>query len=139
MVQSLYDLRQAFAQIRRFLLGSAGLRFFVQWLDRDGQPIAVPTDSIWRPAALEALSDWIGATTDWTLEQFVVRAPEGAVSARIGCRLASTMPGRENPNVQRVAWIDEVEKVGEGQHRRVIVELGRFRERVEAKRRSPSR
>ena len=26
-----------------------------------------------------------------------------------------------------------------GQHQRVIVELGRFRERVEAKRRSPSR
>ena len=39
----------------------------------------------------------------------------------------------------RVEAFDEVEKVGEGQHWRVIIELGRFRERVEAKRRSPSR
>ncbi len=39
----------------------------------------------------------------------------------------------------RVEAFDEVEKVGEGQHRRVIIELGKFRERVEAKRRSPSR
>ena len=39
----------------------------------------------------------------------------------------------------RVEAFDEVEKVGEGQHQRVIIELGRFRERVEAKQRSPSR
>ena len=39
----------------------------------------------------------------------------------------------------RVEAFDEVEKVGEGQHQRVIIELGKFRERVEAKRRSPSR
>jgi fluoroacetyl-CoA thioesterase len=33
----------------------------------------------------------------------------------------------------RVEAFDEVEKIGEGEHRRVIVELERFRERVEAK------
>jgi fluoroacetyl-CoA thioesterase len=34
----------------------------------------------------------------------------------------------------RVEAFDEVEKVGEGIHERVIVDLGRFRERVESKR-----
>jgi len=34
----------------------------------------------------------------------------------------------------RVEAFDEVEKIGEGEHRRVIIDLGRFQERVEAKR-----
>ena len=34
----------------------------------------------------------------------------------------------------RVEADDEVEKIGEGEHRRVIVDVGRFEERVEAKR-----
>jgi len=39
----------------------------------------------------------------------------------------------------RVEAFDEVERVGEGQHQRVIVELERFRGRVEAKRSLPPR
>lgn len=34
----------------------------------------------------------------------------------------------------RVRADDEVEKIGEGEHRRVIIDLERFREKVEAKR-----
>jgi fluoroacetyl-CoA thioesterase len=34
----------------------------------------------------------------------------------------------------RVEAFDEVEKIGEGEHRRVIIDLERFKERVEAKR-----
>jgi predicted thioesterase len=34
----------------------------------------------------------------------------------------------------RVEAFDEVEKIGEGEHRRVIIDVGRFEERVEAKR-----
>jgi predicted thioesterase len=34
----------------------------------------------------------------------------------------------------RVEAFDEIEKVGEGEHRRVIIDLERFKERVEAKR-----
>lgn len=34
----------------------------------------------------------------------------------------------------RVEAFDEVEKIGEGEHRRVIVDLERFKERVETKR-----
>jgi fluoroacetyl-CoA thioesterase len=34
----------------------------------------------------------------------------------------------------RVGAFDEVEKIGEGEHKRVIIDLERFRERVEAKR-----
>jgi fluoroacetyl-CoA thioesterase len=33
----------------------------------------------------------------------------------------------------RVEAFDEVEKIGEGEHRRVIIDVGRFQERVEAK------
>jgi fluoroacetyl-CoA thioesterase len=33
----------------------------------------------------------------------------------------------------RVEAFDEVEKIGEGEHKRVIIDLGRFKERVEAK------
>jgi len=33
----------------------------------------------------------------------------------------------------RVAAFDEVERIGEGEHRRVIIDLERFKERVEAK------
>lgn len=33
----------------------------------------------------------------------------------------------------RVEAFDEVEKIGEGEHRRVIIDLERFKERVEAK------
>ena len=36
--------------------------------------------------------------------------------------------------VERVEADDEVEKIGEGKHKRVIIDLERFRERVEAKR-----
>jgi len=34
----------------------------------------------------------------------------------------------------RVEADDEVEKIGEGEHKRVIIDVGRFEERVEAKR-----
>jgi len=34
----------------------------------------------------------------------------------------------------RVEAFDEVERIGEGEHRRVIINVGRFKERVEAKR-----
>ena len=34
----------------------------------------------------------------------------------------------------RVEALDEVERIGEGEHRRVIINVGRFKERVEAKR-----
>ena len=34
----------------------------------------------------------------------------------------------------RVEADDEVEKIGEGEHRRVIIDVERFKERVEAKR-----
>ena len=33
----------------------------------------------------------------------------------------------------RVEAFDEVERIGEGEHRRVIIDVGRFQERVEAK------
>jgi fluoroacetyl-CoA thioesterase len=34
----------------------------------------------------------------------------------------------------RMEALDEVERIGEGEHRRVIIDVGRFEERVEAKR-----
>ena len=34
----------------------------------------------------------------------------------------------------RVEAFDEVERIGEGEHRRAIIDVGRFKERVEAKR-----
>ncbi len=36
----------------------------------------------------------------------------------------------------RVEAFDEMERIGDGEHRRVIIDLGRFKERVEAKRSS---
>ncbi|MBC8265296.1 MAG: thioesterase family protein [Anaerolineales bacterium] len=34
----------------------------------------------------------------------------------------------------RVEAFDEVERIGEGEHKRVIIDVGRFKERIEAKR-----
>ncbi len=98
---SLYLLE---ARMRCFLLGSAGFKLFVEWLDADGRPIHVKT-LFWGQKEYEDTSDWIGATAGWTPERLVVRAPEDAVRARIGCRLESVRPGLERKN-RRYGWVD---------------------------------
>jgi len=97
-------LYQLSADIRCFLLGSAGVRMFAEWLDADGNPIHVESD-FWGTKFHENRTPWIGATAGWRAERLVVRAPDGAATVRFGCRLESVRPGRER-RTRRVAWVD---------------------------------
>ena len=94
------------AQIRCFLLGSAGMKLFVEWLDSEDRPIHVGTQ-FWGQKLFEDRTDWIGATASWNPERLVVRAPEEAVRVRFGCRFESVRPGRERKN-RRYAWMDAI-------------------------------
>jgi hypothetical protein len=76
------------ARMRCFLLGSAGMKMFVEWLDSADQPIHVGT-LFWGQKLYEDSSDWIGATASWNPERLVVRAPETAARVRFGCRFES--------------------------------------------------
>ena len=98
---ALYALK---AQVRCFLLGSAGVRLFAEWLDAAGAPIHVKTE-FWGQRLFEDASPWIGATSAWAPASLVARAPETATQVRFGCRLESVRPGRERKN-RRYAWLD---------------------------------